>query len=153
MKNSYKMEQRIDVKQLEPDAYDILYAMEKYLSTTDLSIPLRDLIKIRVSQINGCAFCIQKHTEDARKAGETEQRIYSLCAWRESPLFSDKERAVFAFADELTKIADKGVTDRTFNELKNWFSEKQIAQILIAVNQMNFWNRIAIATKMVYKTG
>ncbi len=137
-------------KQIKPKAYEILYAMEKYLSATELNIQLRELIKIRVSQINGSAYCIQKHTKDARKAGEAGQRIYSPCAWRESPLFSDEERAVFALVDEVTQISDKGVTEQTFPALKKYFSENQIAQLILAINQMNFWNRIAISTKMFH---
>lgn len=144
------MKQRIDIKKLEPEAYKNLYAMEKYLSATNLSLQLRELIKIRVSQINGCAFCIQKHTQDARNIGETEQRIYSLSVWRESPLFTDEERAVLNLADSITKIYEAGVTDDVFQEVAEYFSENQIAQLIIAINQMNFWNRIALATKMVY---
>ena len=146
------MKQRISIKELEPRAYEVLYAMENYLSTTDLSLQLRELIKVRVSQINGCAFCIQLHTKDARKAGVTEQRMYSLCAWKESLLYSDEERVVFALADEISKISDKGVSDETFEAAKKYFSNNQIAQIILAINQMNFWNRIAIATKMFHKT-
>ncbi|MGC4128674.1 MAG: carboxymuconolactone decarboxylase family protein [Bergeyella sp.] len=144
------MKQRISIKQLEPKAYEVLYAMEKYLAEIDLSLQLRELIKIRVSQINKCAFCLEMHTKDARKAGETEQRIYALSAWEESPLFTDEERAVFALTEEVTKIAEHGVQDTTFQNIQTYFSDKQIAQIIIAINQMNFWNRIAISTKMFH---
>ncbi|MBS1653122.1 MAG: carboxymuconolactone decarboxylase family protein [Bacteroidetes bacterium] len=144
------MKQRINIKQLEPKAYEALYAMEKYLSTTDLSLQLRELIKIRVSQINKCAYCIEIHTKDARKAGETEQRIYALSAWEESPIFTDEERAVFALIDEVTKISEHGVKDATFQNIQTYFTDNQIAQIIIAINQMNFWNRIAVSTKMFH---
>jgi AhpD family alkylhydroperoxidase len=144
------MKQRINVKQLEPEAYKVLYAMEKYLSTTDLTVQLRELIKIRVSQINKCAYCIEIHTKDARKIGETEQRIYALSAWEESPLFSDEEKAVLALTDSITKIANHGVNDFIFKNVQSYFTENQIAQIIIAINQMNFWNRIAISTKMFH---
>lgn len=146
------MKQRINIKQLEPKAYEVLYAMEKYLAATDLSLQLRELIKIRVSQINKCAYCIEMHTKEARKAGETEQRIYALSAWEESPLFTDEERAVFALTDEITKIAEHGIKDTTFQNVQNYFTDKQIAQLIIAINQMNFWNRIAISTKMFHPT-
>jgi AhpD family alkylhydroperoxidase len=146
------MKQRINIKQLEPQAYEVLYTMEKYLAETDLSLQLRELIKIRVSQINKCAYCIEMHTKDARKAGETEQRIYALSAWEESPLFTDEERVVFALTDEITKIAEYGVKDTTFQNVQNYFTDKQIAQLIIAINQMNFWNRIAISTKMFHHT-
>ncbi|NUM30986.1 MAG: carboxymuconolactone decarboxylase family protein [Bacteroidetes bacterium] len=144
------MIQRISLKQLEPKAYEVLYAMENYISTTDIKYSLRQLIKIRVSQINKCAYCIELHTSDARKAGETENRLYALSAWEESPLFSDEERVVLAFAEEITNIAEHGVNDITFENLKKHFSENQIAQIIIIVNQINFWNRIAVTTKMFF---
>lgn len=144
------MEQRIDIKKLEPKAYEVLYAMEKYLSTTGLSVKLRNLIKIRVSQINKCAYCIETHTKEARKSGETEQRIYALSAWEESPLFTDGERAVLGFTDEVTKIAEHGVKDTTFETVQKYFSDNQVAQIIIAINQMNFWNRVAVPAKMFH---
>lgn len=144
------MKQRIDVQKLEPKAYEVLYAMEKYLSTINLTVQLRELIKIRVSQINKCAYCIEMHTKDARKAGETEQRIYALSAWVESPLFRPEERAVLALTDEITNISEHGVKDSTFENVQTYFTDNQVAQIIIAVNQMNFWNRIAISTKMFH---
>ncbi|OJU46760.1 MAG: alkylhydroperoxidase [Bacteroidales bacterium 45-6] len=144
------MKQRIDIQKLEPKAYEVLYAMEKYLSTINLTVQLRELIKIRVSQINKCAYCIEMHTKDARKAGETEQRIYALSAWEESPLFTPEERAVLALTDEITNISEHGVKDSTFENVQTYFTDNQVAQIIIAVNQMNFWNRIAISTKMFH---
>ncbi len=144
------MKQRISIRQLEPKAYEVLHAMEKYLSTTELSPQLRELIKIRASQINKCAFCLEMHTKDARKAGETEQRIYALSAWEESPLFTDKERAVLALTEEVTKISEHGVKDITFQNVQTYFTNNQIAQIIIAINQINFWNRIAVSTKMFH---
>ena len=142
------MKQRISIKQVEPKAYEVLYVMEEYLSATDLSVQLRELIKIRVSQINKCAYCLEKHTKDARKAGETEQRIYALSAWEESPLFTDEERAVFALTDEVTKISEHGVKNTTFQNVQTYFTDKKVAQIIMAINHMNFLNRIAISTKM-----
>lgn len=144
------MKQRIDIQKLEPKAYEVLYAMEKYLSTINLTVQLRELIKIRVSQINKCAYCIEMHTKDARKAGETEQRIYALSAWEESPLFTPEERAVLALTDEITNISEHGAKDSTFENVQTYFTDNQVAQIIIAVNQMNFWNRIAISTKMFH---
>ncbi len=146
------MEQRIDIKQLEPQAYQVLYAMEKYLSATDLSLQLRELIKIRASQINKCAYCLEMHTKDARKAGETEQRIYALSAWEESPLFTDEERAVLALTEEVTRISEHGVKDNTFQTVQTYFTANQVAQIIIAINQINFWNRIAISSRLFHPT-
>jgi len=128
-----------------------LFDMEKYLSATDLSFSLRELIKIRASQINKCAFCLEMHTRDAREAGETEQRIYALSAWEESPLFSKEEKAVLAMVEEVTRISEQGVRDITFQNLQQYFSEKQIAQIIITINQINFWNRIAVSTRLFHQ--
>jgi len=145
-----KMKQRIDIKELETKVYEVLFAMEKYLSTTSLTLQLRELIKIRVSQINKCAYCLEIHTKDARKAGETEQRIYALSAWEESPLFTTEERAVLSLTEEITRIADKGVGDVIFQNVQTYFTDNQIAQIIIVINQINFWNRIAVSTKMFH---
>ncbi len=142
--------ERINVHRLEPRPYEILIEMEKYIATMEIPYLLRELIKIRVSQINKCAYCLDMHTQDARKAGETEQRIYAVSAWEESPLFTDKERAALAFAEEITKISEDGVTDATFKNMQVYFSDKQIAQMIIVVNQINFWNRIAVTTKQIY---
>ena len=128
-----------------------MFDMEKYLSATDLSFSLRELIKIRASQINKCAFCLEMHTRDAREAGETEQRIYALSAWEESPLFSKEEKAVLAMVEEVTRISEQGVRDITFQNLQQYFSEKQIAQIIITINQINFWNRIAVSTRLFHQ--
>ncbi|MDR0793565.1 MAG: carboxymuconolactone decarboxylase family protein, partial [Chitinophagaceae bacterium] len=121
-----------------------------YLSATDLNLQLRELIKIRASQINKCAYCIEMHTKIAREAGESEQRIYALPAWEESPLFSDEERAVLALTEAVTKISEHGVSDAIFQDIQQYFSDNQIAQIIIAINQINGWNRIAVATKMFH---
>ncbi len=145
------MQQRINIKELEPEAYKILFDMEKYLSKTDLSLMLRELIKIRVSQINKCAFCLEMHTKDAREAGETEQRIYALSAWEESPLFSEEEKAVLALAEEVTHISKHGVSDAAFQKAQHYFTDKQVAQIIITINQINFWNRVAVSTKLFHQ--
>jgi AhpD family alkylhydroperoxidase len=145
------MEQRIDIKELEPQAYKVLFDMEDYLSKTDLSYALRELIKIRASQINKCAFCLDMHTKDARKAGETERRIYALSAWEESPLFTEEEKSVLAIVEEVTLISERGVRDKTFEQLKRYFDDNQIAQIILCINQINFWNRIAVSTRLFHK--
>ena len=109
------METRININQLEPDAYKAMFSLEKYLSSVELEPSLKELIKIRASQLNGCAYCIQMHTEQARKQGETEQRIYALSAWKESPLFTDMERAVLALTDEITLISNQGLSQKTYD--------------------------------------
>lgn len=140
---------RIVISELEPKSYELLIAMERYLAKTDLSHQLRELIKIRASQINHCAHCLDMHAKDARESGETEQRIYALSAWEESPLFTDAERAVLKLTEEITLIADHGVSDQTFDEVKRYFNDNQVAQIILVINQINFWNRIAVATKLI----
>src|SRR5690606_35788209 len=111
----------------------------------------KELIKIRASQINSCAYCIQMHTADARKAGETEQRIYALSAWRESPLFSDEERILLAMTDEITRIADNGLTEATYQAARSFYNEQQMAQIIMLIVTINSWNRIAVSTHMLHE--
>jgi AhpD family alkylhydroperoxidase len=118
------MQQRLSIKDLEPNAYKGLLELEKYLAMSGLPVLTKELIKIRASQINGCAYCIELHTTAARKAGETEQRIYALSAWHESPLFTEEEKVLFAITDEITLISKRGLTDKTFEEAKEIFRRK-----------------------------
>jgi AhpD family alkylhydroperoxidase len=110
---------------------------------------LYELIKIRASQINGCAYCIDLHTTDARKAGESEQRIYALSAWRESPLFSDSERAALGLIEEITLVSERFVPDSVWNEAASYFDAQELAAIVFAAVTINSWNRIAVATRKV----
>ncbi|NMG09403.1 carboxymuconolactone decarboxylase family protein [Brasilonema sp. UFV-L1] len=141
--------QRIELKTVEPAAYKAMFELEKYLATSRLSKTLLELIKIRASQINSCAFCIDMHTKDARHYGETEQRIYALNAWRETPFFTPEERAVLAFTEAVTLITKNHVPDDVYEEVSRYFDANQIAQILMAIVAINGWNRIAIATQMI----
>jgi AhpD family alkylhydroperoxidase len=147
------MKQRISIKDLEPESYKALLGLEKYLATTDINKHLKELIKIRASQINGCAYCIQTHTTDARKYGEAEQRIYALSAWWESPLFTEEEKAALAITDEVTKISEKGLSEITFQNAKKFYSDNLIAQIIMLINTINVWNRIAVTTHMFHPAG
>lgn len=142
------MKKRIDVNTLEPNAYKAMFGLEKYLSTTTLDARLKELIKIRASQINGCAYCIQMHTESARKMGESEQRIYALSAWKESPLFSDQERAVLLLTDEMTLIADNGLSKDCYAAALQALGENTLAEAMMQIVTINAWNRIAVATAM-----
>lgn len=128
-----------------------MMTLEKYASKTSVDHQLKELIKIRASQINKCAFCIDMHTEDAIKHGEKERRIYLLSAWKEAPLFTEKEKAVLQLTEEITQISKQGVTDDTYNAVISYFGEKITAQLIMLIVVINSWNRIAIATKMVYK--
>ncbi|MBE9597804.1 carboxymuconolactone decarboxylase family protein [Pedobacter sp. MC2016-24] len=142
------MEKRINIAELEPIAYKALLGLESYLANTNISKTLKELIKIRASQINGCAFCIHMHTTDARKQGETEQRIYLLNAWKEvHGLYTAEERAVLALTEEMTCIANGGVSDETYKNAGAFFDDNQLAQIMMAIVTINGWNRIAIATQ------
>jgi AhpD family alkylhydroperoxidase len=143
------METRINIGQLEPAAYKALLGLESYLAATTISKTNKELIKIRASQINGCAFCINMHTTDARKHGETEQRIYLLNAWREvANLYTEEERAILALTEEMTLISNGGVSDETYKKAKSFFDENQLAQIMMAIITINAWNRMAIATQL-----
>jgi AhpD family alkylhydroperoxidase len=122
------MEQRLDYPKLAPEAARAMYGLGTYLAGCGLEYALFELVKIRASQINGCAFCIDMHTKDARAAGETEQRIYALDAWRETPFFNERERAALAWVDAVTRIGG-GVPDDLYAEARQQFSEKELVDL------------------------
>jgi len=142
------MDKRLKMDQVEPDGYKMMFSFEKYLGTTSLTKTHKELIKIRASQINGCAFCIDMHTKDARKAGEREQRIYALTAWRETPFFTEEEKAILALTEEVTLIHNH-VSDATYNHAIEVLGEKYTAQVIMAVIVINAWNRIGVTTQLV----
>jgi AhpD family alkylhydroperoxidase len=138
------MSKRISI---EPKAYEAMQALEDYLNNSGLDKKHFELIKIRASQINGCAYCINMHTKDARAAGETEQRIYALNAWRETPFFSAEERAILALTEEITNIKH-GVSDKTYEEAAQLLDKHYLAKVIMAAVTINAWNRIGIGTGM-----
>lgn len=143
------MEKRININTVAPQAYKAIFALEGYLAKAEISKKLKELIKIRASQINGCAFCINMHTKDALKNGETDQRIFLLNAWREAlGFFTEEEQIVLAMTEEITLINKEGLTDDTYGKALAVFSENQIAEIITAIATINVWNRIAISTRM-----
>jgi AhpD family alkylhydroperoxidase len=142
------MEKRIDINEIEPQAFKAMYALEGYLATTQLSKIDKELIKIRASQINGCAFCIDMHTKDALKYGETNQRIFLLNAWRETSLFTEEEKVILAITEEITLIHNHGLSDETYKKAVQVFDKNTIAQIIMAVVTINAWNRIAVSTQL-----
>jgi AhpD family alkylhydroperoxidase len=144
----FKMENRVNIEQLEPRAYKAMYALEGFLAATLLTHTQKDLIKIRASQINRCAFCIDMHTKEAIKHGESLQRVFLLDAWRETNLFTDKEKAMLAITEEVTLIADHGLSDDTYRKAESFFDNNFIAQIIMAVVTINAWNRIAVSTNL-----
>lgn len=140
------MRKRIDIQKIEPKAYAAMLALESYLQNASLSKTHLELIKIRASQINGCAFCINMHTIDALKMGETQQRIFLLNAWRETNLFTEEEKVILSITEEITLISKNGLSDKTYEEAKRLFEENYIAQVIMAIVTINAWNRIAIST-------
>jgi AhpD family alkylhydroperoxidase len=138
----------MELKQ-ESAAYRAMLQLERYVRGSDIDSTLLELIKIRASQINGCAFCIDMHTKDARLNGETEQRIYALNAWRETPFFTPQERAVLAFTEAVTLIANSPVSDEIYNEVSRYFTSDEIVNLLMAIVTINSWNRIAITAQMI----
>ena len=142
------MERRVNINEKEPKAYKAMYALEGYLSGSALSSSHKELLKIRASQINGCAFCINMHTKDALKNGETNQRLFLLNAWRETDLFNKEEKIILAMTEEITLISQHGLSDETYARALEVFDEQYIAQLIIAIVTINAWNRIAVSTKL-----
>jgi AhpD family alkylhydroperoxidase len=128
------------------EAREAYRAMAAFDRSIDFDPSLRELVKIRASQINGCAYCIDMHTHDARHAGESDRRMLALAAWRESPLFSARERAALALTDAITRIADSGVPDEIYEVAAAEFEQGELAHLVMAIVAINAWNRIAIST-------
>jgi len=141
------MKPRIVIGKVDPEAYKALGVLSAYIENSSLTKTHKELIKIRASQINGCAYCIDMHTKDARKAGETEQRIYALNAWRETPFFTEEERAILALTEEVTLIQNH-VSDKTYEAAANILDEHYLAQVIMAIVNISAWNRVGIATGM-----
>src|SRR5688572_17205640 len=144
------MKTRFNIEKIEPNAYSAMFTLEGYVRKTPLKLEHRELIKIRASQINSCAYCIEMHTADARKHGISESKIYALSAWKESPLFSDEERALLALTEEVTPIANKGLSDETYAELQRYFDEVTIVQAIMQVVVTNAWNRISVSSRKMH---
>ena len=141
------MKTRMNLFEVVPEGYKMMLAFEKYIAGTALNKTHYELIKLRASQINGCAFCLDMHSRDAVKYGEKEQRIYTLSAWRDTPFFSKEEQAILALTEEVTLIPDH-VSDKTYDEAVAVLGEKYTAEVIMAVIAINGWNRIAITTHM-----
>jgi len=150
------MEPRIDAMSVNPGVVNTMLGFGNYLYQTSLDKKLLDLINLRVSQMNGCAYCLDMHWKDLRAAGETEQRLYGLDAWRESPYYTEQERAALGWAEAITKITDGHVSDEVFEQAKRYFSDQELADLALAVVAINGWNRLNIAfrtTPGTYKPG
>lgn len=145
------MSKRIDISELEQTAYKAMFGLEEYLQNSQLSKTHLELIKIRASQINGCAFCLDMHTTDALKQGENARRIFLLNAWEETELFSEEEKTILAITEEVTLISQNGVSDAVYQMAEKLFDKNYIAQIIMAAVTINAWNRIAISTNKMVK--
>lgn len=141
------MTARIDVAKVNPAVYKAVYALQSYVDNSGLDKKLLELIKIRASQINGCAYCLVMHTNDARKIGETDERMHLLNAWREAPVYTERERAALAWTEAVTLVSEKHVPDEVYEEVRKQFSEKEIIDLTAAVAAINTWNRFAIALR------
>jgi AhpD family alkylhydroperoxidase len=137
---------RANILQTQPDAYKAMMALQNYVIGSGIEPLHHELIKIRASQINGCAYCLDMHTRDARKLGETEQRIYTVSAWRDTPFFDEKEQAILALTEETTLINKAGVANETYNNAVQVLGEKYVGQVIMAIITINAWNRIAISS-------
>lgn len=138
------MKNRMDYKTTAPEGIKAMWGLETYVRHCGLEHSLLELVKTRASQINGCAFCLDMHTKDARAQGETEQRLYTLSAWHETSFFTDRERAALAWAEAVTRIADTHAPDDVYELACKHFSEKELVDLTLAIVAINGWNRLAI---------
>ncbi len=143
------MEPRLNYAKAAPGIYHAMRGLEQYVHSSGLEASLIHLVKLRASQINGCAYCLDMHWKDLRAIGENEQRLYSLDAWRECPYYTDRERAAFEWTEAVTLVADGQVPDAVYDAVKPHFSEKELADLTLAIAAINAWNRLSIAARTV----
>ncbi len=143
------MKARIEFRHANPKIMQLLLAIESYLHSSSLGSPLLNLVKTRASQINGCAHCLDMHTKDARAEGESEQRLYALDAWRETPFFDERERAALAWTEAVTRVAESHVPDDVYELVKRHFTEQELIDLTLAIGNINTWNRLNIAFRTV----
>ncbi len=146
------MKERIAYREIATDGYRAMLGLETYVQRCGLEHSLLDLVKVRASQINGCAYCLDMHTKDARARGESEQRLYLLDAWRESPFYTDRERAALAWTEAVTRISEGHAADSDYDMARRAFSEKELADLTLAIVAINGWNRLAISFRAVAGT-
>jgi AhpD family alkylhydroperoxidase len=146
------MQERLEYGTSAPDGLKAMMGLEGYVRRCGLESSLLELVKTRASQINGCAFCIDMHTKDARAHGETEQRLYALSAWREAPFYTDRERAALAWTEAVTLVAETGAPDEVYELARGQFSEKELVDLTFAVVAINGWNRLAVGFRAVAGT-
>jgi len=142
------MEPRLNLVKTSPKAYQAMLALEQVVDSCGLERSLLELVKMRASQINGCAYCLDMHSKDARALGETEQRLYLLSAWRESPQYSERERAALEWTEAVTLIAQSHVSDETYQRVKPHFSPEELVNLTLAIGTINAWNRLVISFRV-----
>ena len=143
------MIERMNIDKAEPRIYKAMDAADRQIAAFDLDPKLVELIKLRASQINGCGYCVNTHSKDARKAGETEQRVFAIAAWWETPFFTEAEQAALKLTEEITRIGEGGLSDETYQKALQHFGSTGVAQLIFTVVTINSWNRIAISMHMV----
>ncbi len=139
------MEQRLNIMEVGKDAFGAIFGLGKYLAKSTIERPLQHLIELRVSQMNGCAYCIDMHSKDLRHEGETEQRLYMLSAWREAPFYTDRERAALEWAEAVTFLTNGHVPDEIYDRVKKQFTERELFDLTFAVSAINLWNSFNVA--------
>ena len=142
------MEPRLDVHKYVPGARPAMHGLEKLVRESGLETPLLELVRMRTSQMNGCAYCLDMHSKDARAAGETEQRLHTLSAWRETAFFTDRERSALEWTESVTDVAHSHVPDAIYERVRKHFTEAELVNLTIAIVAINGWNRIAISFRM-----
>jgi AhpD family alkylhydroperoxidase len=148
-KRKMPVKSRMDYANVAPDGAKAMSELENYIKRSGLEPALLDLVKTRASQINGCGYCLDMHTKDARSRGETEQRLYALAAWHETPFFSERERAALAWTEAVTRVAETHIPDERYALVSEHFTEKELADLTLAIVAINGWNRLAIAFRKV----
>ena len=143
------MKARIDLMHINPGIMQAMFGLERQVRRAGFDPRLLDLVRMRASQLNGCAYCLDMHSKDARAKGETEQRLYGLNAWRETPYYSPRERAALEWTEALTLVADTGVPDEVYDRVRDQFSEEELANLSLAVVSINGWNRLNVAARTV----
>lgn len=143
------MKARLEIEELIPEGYQAMVGVERFLSSSGLPKTILELVKLRASQINGCGFCVDMHSHDMRKQGESDERLFSVVAWREAPYFTDAERAALALTEAATRLADRGdaVPDEVWEEAARHFDPKTLATLVLAIAQINAWNRIGVTLR------
>lgn len=137
----------MNIAQVLPEAYQLMYGLEKFLHGSTLPKTILELVKLRVSQINGCAFCVDMHAHDLRDMGETDERLFSLVTWWEAPFFTEQERAALQLAEEATRLGRDGVSDEAWGAAQKHFDDKTLATLVVAIATINAWNRFAVTTR------